>query len=177
MTNQVGKRPLPLLPHPDHLRKQAKAKLAAMKAHTPAVRLADAQRMLAEEYGFAGWAALQTEVARRTNGALGRRIRRRRSLVALLPRGERHSSGALQQGSGVISLRRRHSTLRTWIPGQDDRTPLTLLRAGIMVQVCCLVAVLVGVGVFCFALHRAGVPFRSDQGHGPSRIELLHRVI
>ena len=38
-----SKRQLPPVPHPDHLRKQAKARLAAMRAKLPTARLADAQ--------------------------------------------------------------------------------------------------------------------------------------
>jgi Tol biopolymer transport system component len=65
MSGNLGKRELPQLPHPDHLRKQAKARLAEMKARVPSARLADAQFVLAREYGFANWAALQAEVGRR----------------------------------------------------------------------------------------------------------------
>ncbi len=42
MTGNTGKRLLPPLPHPNHLRKQAKARLAALKAKVPSARLADA---------------------------------------------------------------------------------------------------------------------------------------
>src|SRR5579864_1644611 len=43
---------LPLLPHPGHLRKQAKARLAAMRRAAPSTRLAEAQGLIAREYGF-----------------------------------------------------------------------------------------------------------------------------
>jgi hypothetical protein len=58
-TSNTGKRPLPPLPHPDHLRKEAKARLAELKTRVPSARLADVQFTLAREYGFANWAALQ----------------------------------------------------------------------------------------------------------------------
>src|SRR6185369_2789587 len=62
MTGNSGKRVLPPLPNSHHLRKQAKARLATMKAKVPGARLADAQLILAREYGFSNWAALQAEV-------------------------------------------------------------------------------------------------------------------
>jgi hypothetical protein len=64
------------------LRKQAKARLAAMKAKVPSARLADAQLILAREYGFSNWAALQAEVARRASGPLGQRAHVRRVHLA-----------------------------------------------------------------------------------------------
>src|SRR5256885_1419821 len=84
MTGDSGKRQLPPLPHSHHLRKQAKARLAAMKAKMPSARLADAQLILAREYGFSNWAALQAEVARRGAGPLGQRANVRRAHVAPL---------------------------------------------------------------------------------------------
>ena len=82
MTGDPGKRLLPPLPHPHHLRKQAKARLAAMKAKVLSARLADAQLVLAREYGFPNWAALQAEVARRGAGPLGQRAHVRRVHLA-----------------------------------------------------------------------------------------------
>jgi hypothetical protein len=71
MTGSNGKRQLPSIPHPDHLRKQAKARLAAMRAKMPTARLAEAQGVIAREYGFASWAALQAEVASRVQSPRG----------------------------------------------------------------------------------------------------------
>ncbi|HWF63900.1 MAG TPA: hypothetical protein VN685_04740 [Rhizomicrobium sp.] len=65
MTDNSGKRLLPLIPHSGHLRKQAKARLVSMRATQSSARLAEAQSVLAREYGFANWAALQAEVAHR----------------------------------------------------------------------------------------------------------------
>ena len=152
MTSQNGKRQLPLLPHPDHLRKQAKARLAAMKATEPAAKLADAQRSVAAEYGFDSWAALQTEVMHRTTGALGRRIYRRRSL-----------SRVLKPGSLVPD--------RIW-QQPESGSPQTLLQTGIAVQVSFLIAALLGIGVVCFVLHQAGVPLRAIPAHITAPSEL-----
>ena len=74
MTNDTPKRALPLTPHPDHLRKEAKARLAELKTRIPSARLADVQFTLAREYGFANWAALLAEAVRLSRQ--GGRLRR-----------------------------------------------------------------------------------------------------
>jgi len=84
-----GKRLLPPIPNAHHLRKQAKARLAAMRARWPSARLADAQHALAHEYGFAGWAALQQEVSRRACSPLALWGRIRRMPVAVYRSGYR----------------------------------------------------------------------------------------
>jgi hypothetical protein len=145
MTNQVGKRPLPLLPHPDHLRKQAKARLAEMKAKDAGARLADAQRSVAEEYGFSSWAALQAEVARRAGGPLGRRIRLRRSLVAFLQSQDLGPAGS-QSSMELISLQPHCRRLRRPLPEPQDHSPLAFLQRGMVVQISVVVATLVGIG-------------------------------
>jgi hypothetical protein len=79
MTNDPARRALPLNPHPEHLRKEAKARLAGLKGRMPSLRLTEVQLILAREYGFANWAMLQAEVARRQESPVARyaRIRRR----------------------------------------------------------------------------------------------------
>jgi hypothetical protein len=84
MTGNNGKRQLPSIPHPDHLRKQAKVRLAAMRAKAPATRLAEAQGVIAREYGFASWAALQAEVANRAQSPRGQWRKVQRAHVAPL---------------------------------------------------------------------------------------------
>jgi len=155
MTNQNGKRALPLLPNADHLRKQAKARLVALKTEQPEVRLADAQRCLAQEYGFARWTELQAEVARRSTAPHARRIHLRRAIAAFLSSKAQHAS----------------------LTESEDASPLMFLRAGLVVQVGFVIVVLLGIGVVCVAMHRAGVPLRSDQGQGPTTREVLHKVI
>src|SRR3954468_22438532 len=59
------KRTLPLLPNADHLRQQAKARLAQLRQTAPATKLTEAQALLAREYGFADWPKLQAEIAHR----------------------------------------------------------------------------------------------------------------
>lgn len=76
------KRELPSVPHPEHLRKQAKARLAAMRARAPATRLAEAQSVIAREYGFASWAALQAEVTQRVQSPRGQWRKVQRAHVA-----------------------------------------------------------------------------------------------
>jgi hypothetical protein len=158
MTNHVGKRQLPLLPHPDHLRKQAKARLAEIKAQAPDARLADAQHGIAEEYGFNSWAALQAEVTRRTSSPLGQRIRRRRSLIAFLE--SQDGRGAMSPSPAPESFRPRFRPLGHSAHEISDHSPFAFLQGGMVVQISVLIATLVGIGVVCFLL-KAGVPLRS----------------
>jgi uncharacterized glyoxalase superfamily protein PhnB len=54
---------LPARPSLEQLRKQAKARLAALRAADPAAKLADAQYALAREYGFDSWPKLVHHVS------------------------------------------------------------------------------------------------------------------
>ena len=49
----------------DYLKKLAKERLVLLRAANPATQLADAQRAIAREYGFASWRALKAEIDRR----------------------------------------------------------------------------------------------------------------
>jgi ankyrin repeat protein len=53
---------LPPQPHIDWLKKTAKQRLATLRADDPSAKLADAQREIAREYGFASWRALRAHV-------------------------------------------------------------------------------------------------------------------
>jgi ankyrin repeat protein len=53
---------LPESPNLDWLRKQAKRRLADIRAANPAARLADAQFDLAKQYGFPSWRALKAHI-------------------------------------------------------------------------------------------------------------------
>jgi ankyrin repeat protein len=53
---------LPERPSLEWLKKTAKQKLAALRAADPEAKLADAQRLLAREHGFASWRALKAHV-------------------------------------------------------------------------------------------------------------------
>jgi hypothetical protein len=55
-------RDLPARPNLDHLRKQAKEHLPELQRQNPGSKLADAQYLIAREYGFASWAALKAHV-------------------------------------------------------------------------------------------------------------------
>jgi hypothetical protein len=55
-------RDLPTTPNLEHLRKQAKHRLAEMQQQNPSAQLADAQHVIAREYGFASWPKLKTHV-------------------------------------------------------------------------------------------------------------------
>src|SRR5690242_10621639 len=56
---------LPERPNLDHLRRQAKDLLAAIRASHPDTSLATAQIMLARQYGLRSWPQLKAEVERR----------------------------------------------------------------------------------------------------------------
>jgi ankyrin repeat protein len=53
---------LPARPDLEHLRKQAKRRLRALRAVEPRAKLADAQLAVAREYGFASWKKLSAHV-------------------------------------------------------------------------------------------------------------------
>ena len=55
-------RDLPATPNLEHLRKQAKRRLAEMRLDNPKLQLADAQHALAREYGFASWPRFKAHV-------------------------------------------------------------------------------------------------------------------
>jgi hypothetical protein len=55
-------RHLPTVPNLEHLKKQAKKRLRRLQREDPESRLADAQRALAGDYGFASWEALKAHV-------------------------------------------------------------------------------------------------------------------
>jgi hypothetical protein len=59
-----------LPPHPDldHLRKQAKSLLQDLKRQDPTAKLADAQHVIARDYGFASWPKLKVHVESLTPG-------------------------------------------------------------------------------------------------------------
>jgi hypothetical protein len=130
MTDKLGKRLLPLTPHPDHLRKEAKARLASLKGRMPSVKLTDVQLILAREYGFTNWGMLQAEVARRSGH--GRRLR--------------------QAVAAALTLRR--------IRGESDPdSEPPFFRIGLIAQIGFIVVALTGVAMViatCEKLHTAG---------------------
>src|SRR5262245_42391826 len=53
---------LPTQPHLDWLKKAAKERLAVLRARDPGARLHQAQLAVAEDYGFASWRVLKSQV-------------------------------------------------------------------------------------------------------------------
>jgi len=53
---------LPESPNLEHLKKQAKDLLQELQRQSTALKLADAQRMIAREYGFASWPKIKAHV-------------------------------------------------------------------------------------------------------------------
>ena len=123
-----SKRQLPSIPHPDHLRKQAKARLSAMRARAPATRLAEAQIVIAREYGFASWAALQAEVASRAQSPHGQWRKVRRAHVAPLYPERFRQDGLLDDEANI-------------------QTNLRVFMAGAVAQIGFLFAALVGLAL------------------------------
>jgi hypothetical protein len=136
MTGNAGKRPLPPIPHPDHLRKQAKTRLLAMRAKMPAARLADAQATIAREYGFENWAALQTEVARRVQSPQGQWRQVRKAHLAPFRPGWWHGNGSDEE---------------------EVETLAGFLRAALVVQAGFLVVVMIGLALIVWVLHQRGL--------------------
>ena len=128
MTDDKDKRQLPAIPHPDHLRKQAKARLAAMRAKIPTARLAEAQGVIAREYGFASWAALQAEVASRVQSPNGQWRKVRRAHVAPLYPERFRQDGLLDDEANI-------------------QTNLRFFLAGAVAQIGFLFAALVGLAL------------------------------
>src|SRR4029453_7475086 len=64
-------RDLPESPNLDHLRKQAKALLRALKQSHPEAKLTEAQHAVARSYGFASWAKLRAHIDSIPNPAFG----------------------------------------------------------------------------------------------------------
>jgi len=54
---------LPPYPHIDHLRKEAKRRLALLQVRAAGTRLSEVQHALAREYGFSNWSLLKAAVA------------------------------------------------------------------------------------------------------------------
>lgn len=132
MTSNGAKRELPVSPNPDHLRKQAKARLADMRLRAPGARLGEAQLILAREYGFPDWAALQTEVARRAASPAGAIRHIRRAPASVLP---------------------------FWRIGgaEPDEYPHGFMRGSVVMSAGVLLALL-GLGMVLMAMHQ-GWPF------------------
>ena len=124
----TGKRELPAIPHPDHLRKQAKARLAAMRTKMPTARLADAQGVIAREYGFANWAALQAEVAQRVQSPRGQWRKVQRTHAAPLYPERFRQDGLLDDEANI-------------------QTNLRFFMAGAAAQIGFLFAALVGLAL------------------------------
>jgi hypothetical protein len=121
MPADEGKRTLPDLPSTENLRKQAKERLAELRAKTPSVRLTHAQFILAREYGFADWRAMLAEVARRLNNLKGLRAR-----ILRLPKAVPRSAPA----------------------EEPDDMPMTGMRA--MALAGYILVVLIGIGLSLF---------------------------
>ncbi|MCA9244961.1 MAG: hypothetical protein KDA32_13465, partial [Phycisphaerales bacterium] len=71
----MSDKPLTLPPRPDldWLKNRAKEKLAELRARRPSAKLADAQLLIARDYGFSSWRALKEHVEGHTEVSTGAR--------------------------------------------------------------------------------------------------------
>lgn len=118
------RRTLPPLPHLDKLKKQAKARLAEMRARMPVARLADAQQLLARDYGFESWGALKAEVERRNADPAAAALRGNKARGALFRAG-RHMAD--EDG--------------------DPQSPAPFFRTGLAVTVGFVLLAIIGVAL------------------------------
>jgi hypothetical protein len=128
MTNDTPKRALPLTPHPDHLRKEAKARLIELKTRIPSARLADVQFTLAREYGFASWPLLMAEVAQRSGASRFRRL-----YIA-----------------GI-------SPASFWDAEADEEAQAAFFQAGVATQIGFILTALTGVSMLFLTQHQLNV--------------------
>jgi hypothetical protein len=90
---------LPKHPNLEHLRKQAKARLAELQQRDPQARLADAQLAVAREYGFPSWPKLKASVMSERSPSPFRG-----EWVANLAKSQRHASNAFQAARISIAV-------------------------------------------------------------------------
>jgi uncharacterized protein len=189
----------------DQLRRQAKERLRAARAGDPAhvrwfdelgleLQLSSAQLAIAREYGFASWAAMHLEVARRRvldlrdAAALAAFIDQHRALaMADLVNWRDHPAGA--SPLGYVAMMRYDTTARLWrdVPGTGAMAHV-LVAAGAPVDGIAgdretplitaasygdgdVAAVLIGAGADIDALARA------DSGGVPGGSALLHAAV
>ena len=88
---------LPERPNFNHLKKQAKDRLAELRQQSRTAKLADAQHALAREYGFESWAALKAHVESRGDNFHFERYTREARRVLYFSRDE-----ACKRGSATI---------------------------------------------------------------------------
>ena len=99
---------LPARPSLEWLKKTAKQNLAALRADRPEAKLADAQRALARDYGFASWRALKAHVEGPPGEAEAAAFLRAvgDGEIGQGPRGAGGRSGARQRGRAASLLGR-----------------------------------------------------------------------
>ena len=78
-------RALPPRPDIKHLRKEAKRLYIRLHRQAPEAQLADAQFILAAEYGFKSWGRLKSEVDRRNEERWAARLAEQESFRPFLP--------------------------------------------------------------------------------------------
>jgi len=93
VTTENQRRVLPAHPSLDHLRKEARQLLDALRARANSAQLADAQLIIARTYGFSSWRSLKLEVDQRRQAPSPRLPA---VMAEMLPRG--------RQGTRTVTL-------------------------------------------------------------------------
>ena len=135
MAKDHSKRALPPIPHPDHLRKQAKARLVVMRTTLPTAKLGDAQAVIAREYGFANWMTLRAEVDRRVRSPMGQWSKVRRAHVAAFRPIWWHGSDG---------------------DGDQQEFTAAFIRAVVTAQIGFVLALVAGIALILWAMHATG---------------------
>lgn len=81
----MATRTLPPRPDLEHLRKEAKQLYIRLKRQAPQAQLADAQFILAAEYGFKSWGRLKSEVEKRNKARWAARLAAQESFRPAMP--------------------------------------------------------------------------------------------
>ena len=129
---------MPPLPHLEKLKREAKARLADMRARPPVARLADAQQLLARDYGFENWAALKAEVERRNADP---------------------ATAALREGKARGALFR--TGRRTPVEDGDVQSPAPFFRAALAVTVGFVLVAIIGISLVFITTKEGPARFRA----------------
>lgn len=125
---------LPARPSLEHLRKEAKDRLGALRAEKPGATLADAQFALAREYGFASWPKLVHHVETVNPSGLRWYEQLAQALAAAYTSGDFTAIREINWEHGTAffwsrDVTRMHEQLPTWLASESRVPELALADA------------------------------------------------
>lgn len=123
-------RNLPARPNLEYLKKEAKQRLDVLRRHDPAAQLADAQHVVAKEYGFATWPQLKAHVEARV--ALAHPLAGR--WIANVAKSKRHPANLFQSATVAFSMTgERIEVAQEFVDeaGRVERNRLTIVADGV----------------------------------------------